>query len=227
MKQWQVADVLTEDVATVREETPYRRIVDILRDRRISAVPVVDNAGRVLGVVSEADLLRKIESAGRPEERRLFESRRRRAAHVKAGATRAGELMTQPAVTTTPDRSIPAAAQLMDAEHVTRLPVVDDLGRLVGIVTRSDLLKVHLRPDADIRQDVADALCQAPALGDAVVAVEVCDGLVTLAGEVDQHSEASAALRQARAVAGVVAVNDQLTFRHDDTALETAIFGGA
>jgi len=220
MKLWTVADVMTTDVATVNEETPYRQIVDILTTRHVSAVPVIDDFDRVLGVVSEADLLHKIETEGHPETRRVFEGRRRRAARTKATGVVARDLMTVPGVTTMPHTLIPAAARRMDAEHVKRLVVINDLGRLVGIVTRSDLLKVHLRPDADIRRDVVEGvLHRVLAIRDGIVRVEVHEGVVKLVGELDRHSAAITAARLAQAVAGVVAVEDRLTFLFDDTAI--------
>jgi CBS domain-containing protein len=149
MRTWQVQDVMTTDVATVREGTAYREIVDVLTGRHVTAAPVVDGAGQVLGVVSEADLMYKVELQGQPQRRRILPDRHQREARAKAGATLAADLMTAPAVTATPDASLVEAARTMDARGVKRLPVVDDLGRLVGIVTRGDLLKVHLRPDAD------------------------------------------------------------------------------
>lgn len=226
MKLWTVADVMTTDVVTVNEETPYREIVDLLTTRGISAVPVVDGDGRVLGVVSEADLLHKIETEGNPEGRRVFEGRRRRARRTKATAVVARDLMTAPAVTVLPGTLIPSAARRMDAEHVKRLPVTNDLGRLVGIVTRSDLLKVHLRPDADIRHDIVEGvLHRVLAIREGVVRVEVHEGVVTLTGELDRRSAALAAARLAQSVPGVVAVEDKLTYGFDDTAI--AIVGGA
>jgi CBS domain-containing protein len=211
---------MTTDVATVNEETPYREIVDILTMRQVSAVPVIDDVDRVLGVVSEADLLHKIETARDPETRRVFGGRRRRAARTKATAVVARDLMSVPAATTMPHTLIPAAARRMDAEHVRRLPVVNDLGRLVGIVTRSDLLKIHLRPDADIRRDVVEGvLRRLLAIRDGIVRVGVHDGVVKLVGEVDRRSLAITAVRLAQVVAGVVAVEDRLTFAFDDTTL--------
>src|SRR5262245_42693610 len=150
MRQWRVGDVMTTDVVSVREETPYRDIVDTMSAHRISAVPVVDSFGRVLGVVSESALLYKIEYDGGGEQRRVFASRRRRTARAKAAGDVAEELMTAPAITAMAGTPVPEAARRMETEHVTRLPVTDDLGRLVGIVTRADLLKVFLRPDEDI-----------------------------------------------------------------------------
>jgi CBS domain-containing protein len=228
MKLWSVGDVMTSDVAAVREETPYREIVDVLTRRQVSAVPVVDDFDRVLGVVSEVDLLHKMEAEGHPETRRVFEGRRRRSVRTKAGATVAGDLMTAPAVTAMPHTLIPAAARLMDAEHVKRLVVINDLGRLVGIVTRGDLLKVHLRSDADIREDVVEGILhRVLAVRDGTVRVSVNDGVVSLTGQLDERSAAVTAVRLSEAVPGVVGVDSKLTHVYDDTALETLTYGGA
>lgn len=220
MRTWQVGDVMTTDVATVGKHTPYREIIDVITSRHISAVPVVDRSRRVLGVVSEADLLHKVELIGEPHERRVFESRRRRTARVKADAALAQDLMTAPAVTTYVNTSVVRAAKLMDREQVKRLPVTDDLGRLVGIVTRSDLLKVHLRPDADIRRDVVEeVLRRVLAVEDGVVRVEVHDGVVTMAGQLDRRTSVDIAVRLAAEVSGVVKVVNKLGFDFDDTVL--------
>ena len=214
MRTWQVGDVMTREVATVGAETPYRDIVDVLVRRGISAVPVVDGFRRVLGVVSEADLLHKVERAGNPDERRVFEGRRRRVAREKADALVAKELMTAPAVTTYPESPLPAAARLMDREVVKRLPVLDDLGRLVGIVTRGDLLRVHLRSDA-----VQEVLRRVLAVRDGLVTVRVRDGEVTLDGRLDRRSAADLAVRLAGQVSGVVRVVDTIGYDVDDTVL--------
>ncbi|MEH1058926.1 CBS domain-containing protein [Micromonospora sp. CPCC 206171] len=220
MRTWQVGDVMTRNVATVGEETPYRDIVDVLIRRGVSAVPVVDGFRRVLGVVSEADLLHKVERAGNPDQRRVFEGRRRRVAREKADALVAKELMTAPAVTTYPESSLPAAARLMDQEVVKRLPVLDDLGRLVGIVTRSDLLRVHLRSDAEIREDVVqEVLRRVLAVRDGLVTVRVRDGEVILDGRLDRRSAAYLAVRLAGQVSGVVRVIDTIGYDVDDTVL--------
>ncbi|MGW4296138.1 CBS domain-containing protein [Micromonospora chersina] len=220
MRTWQVGDVMTRDVATVGEETPYRRIVDVLIRRGVSGVPVVDSFQRVLGVVSEADLLHKVEWAGRPDERRVFEGRRRRTAREKAGALVARDLMTAPAVTTHARATLPAAARLMDQEAVKRLPVLDDLGRLVGIVTRGDLLRVHLRTDAEIREEVVrEVLRRVLAVRDGLVTVQVRAGEVTLDGRLDRRSAVELAGRLAGQVSGVVAVHNAIGYDVDDTTL--------
>lgn len=220
MRTWLVRDVMTTDVATVAEETPYRDIVEILAARRVSAVPVIDAFEHVVGVVSEADLMRKVEFAGDDSIRHLFEGRRQRLARAKAGGDRARDLMTTPAVTAMAETSIVAAARRMDDENVKRLPVVDELGRLVGIVTRSDLLRVYQRPDEDIRADISDEVLRRSLwLEPGMVRIEVTRGIVTLTGQVDTKSLAQLAVRLTRAVAGVVDVVDQVGFDFDDTEL--------
>ena len=216
MKNWTVDDVMTTKVVTVDLGASYRAVVDTLMANRVSAVPVVDPFLRVTGVVSEADLLRKIEYAG-DEEPRMFEGRRRRGERGKALARSASDLMSAPAVTVLTGTPIAAAARRMDAEGVKRLPVVDELGRLVGIVTRSDLLKVHLRPDEDIRADIEAAVLHGPLSGRAAeVTVTVEDGAVTLAGKVELWSTAYEVARLSRQVAGVAEVTDEVGFESDD-----------
>jgi CBS domain-containing protein len=143
-----VADVMTRDVTAVDVSTSYQRIVNLLAERRISAVPVVDDFQRVLGVVSQADLLHRIEETQPVRARLPWEGRQRRAARVKGNATVAADLMTEPAVTTFASVSVTHAARQMDDLKVKRMPVVDDLGRLIGIVSRGDLLRAVAEPGA-------------------------------------------------------------------------------
>jgi CBS-domain-containing membrane protein len=216
MKKWTVDDVMTTAVVTVSPNTPYRAVVDLLVSHRFSAVPVVDDFHRVTGLVSEADLLRKIEYAG-DEEPRMFDGRRRRGERTKATARTASDLMSSPPVVALVGTSIAAAARLMDREGVKRLPVVDDLGRLVGIVSRGDLLKVHLRPDDEIRADVEIGVLRDFIADESkTVQVEVTDGVVTLTGKVDRWSTTAITDRLTRQVAGVVEVVDKLTYEFDD-----------
>ncbi len=227
MKNWHVDDVMTTAVITVTAGATYRDVVDLLVKHRFSAVPVVDEFHRVTGVVSEADLLRKIEYAG-VEAPRLFDGRRRRGERVKASARTAADLMSSPPVTVLRGTSIAAAARLMDAEGVKRLPVVDDLGRLVGIVSRGDLLQVHLRPDDDIRADVQTGVVTPYLTGDGnAVTADVAEGVVTLTGRVDRWSTADIADRLIRQIAGVVQVVNKVEWDYDDRdALGTGIAFG-
>jgi CBS-domain-containing membrane protein len=177
---------------------------------------VVDVDNHVVGVVSEADLLRKIEYAG-AEEPRLFDSRRRRGERRKATARTVADLMTHPAVVVLSGTSIAAAARLMDREDVKRLPVVDDLGRLIGIVSRGDLLKTHLRPDDEILADINAAVLDSYLADDGTtVSAAVIDGVVTVSGKVDRWSSADIVERLSRQVAGVVEVRSSLAYAFDD-----------
>ena len=224
MKKWTVDDVMTTKVVTVTPDTPYRALVDTLIEHRVSATPVVDDFLHVLGVVSEADLLHKIEYAD-VERPRLFESRHRRAGRAKAAARVAAGLMTAPAVTALSGTTIAAATRLMDGRHVKRLPVIDDLGRLIGIVSRGDLLKVHLRPDDEILADVRDGVLRTVLAEDAAaIEVEVTAGVVTLTGNVGRWSVTELAGRLVRQVPGVAEVDDRLTFDLDDRAVTAGGF---
>ncbi|SNY59135.1 CBS domain-containing protein [Paractinoplanes atraurantiacus] len=229
MKIWTVDDVMTQAVVTAGPATTYRELVDLLVSRRFSAVPVVDEFQRVTGLVSEADLLRKIEYAG-DDQPRMFESRRRRGERAKAHARTAADLMSRPPVTVLAGATLVAAARTMDDEQVKRLPVVDGLGRLVGIVTRGDLLKVHLRPDDEIKAEVVDDVFGRYLIGsDTSVTVEVENGVVTLTGRADRWSAADMALRLTRKVAGVVEVVGKMSYDFDDRQmLSTGLgFGSA
>jgi CBS domain-containing protein len=200
-----VSDVMTRAVATVDRATAFKDIVRIMQDRKVSAVPVVDGGHRVLGVVSEADLLPKEEFRDSDPDRRT--QLRRLTDLAKAGSLTADELMTSPARTVGADATLAQAARDMARARVKRLPVVDADGRLEGIVSRADLLKVFLRDDEEIaeeiRREVVSYLFRPPASS---VLVEVRDGVVTLAGRVRDTSLVPVAARLVRAVEGVVDV---------------------
>src|SRR6185369_809501 len=153
MRRWTVGDVMTGKVVSVTADTPYKQIVKSLQRHRVSAVPVVNDEGHVIGVVSEADLLPKLET---PDETMFGRNKHRRRIRAKARGDIASELMSAPAVTIGPEAAIPAAARVMDSERVKRLPVVDDQGRLVGVISRSDLLRPFLRADDEIRAEIRD-----------------------------------------------------------------------
>ncbi|GAB3831091.1 CBS domain-containing protein [Dactylosporangium cerinum] len=212
MSRWNVADVMTIGAISVQEDTPFKEIVDLLEAHEINAVPVVDRFDRVVGVVSSADLVPKIEFAGDGDQPRSFEGRHTRQARGKAQGTAAGELMNAPAVTVTSTTSVVAAARAMEHDELKRLPVVDGTGRLIGMVTRRDLLKVFLRTDADIRREIVDeALKGVAGVPRDQVRVEVDDGVVTLLGTVEQGSLVPALVRRIERVDGVVDVVSHLS----------------
>ncbi|MEU4421535.1 CBS domain-containing protein [Actinoplanes sp. NPDC024001] len=212
------------DVVSARRSTTYRELVDMVIERRVGALPVIDDDQRVVGVVSETDLLRKIEYAGAAEPR-LFESRRHHGERVKASARAAGDLMTAPAVAVSPRMSIAAAARLMDRENIKHLPVTDDLGRLIGIVSRGDLLRVHLRADDEIRSEVESGVLAALGIA-GTVTTEVKDGTVTLTGRTERRRTAEIAGRMAWQVAGVVDVVSRIGYDYDDGGLTDVVTPG-
>ncbi|MFF7560773.1 CBS domain-containing protein [Streptomyces pseudovenezuelae] len=201
-----VGDVMTRTVAAVGRTAGFKEIVRLMRDRRVSAVPVVDGGGRVVGVVSEADLLPKEEFRDSDPDR--YTQLRRLPDLAKAGAVTAEELMTSPALTTRPDATLAQAARTMAHARVKRLPVVDEQGLLQGVVSRSDLLKVFLRGDEEIaeevRREIVAYLFPPPASS---VRVRVDDGAVRLVGRVRDTSLIPVAARLIRAVEGVVDVD--------------------
>lgn len=217
MSQRTVAEVMTSDVATVGTDTPFKEILRVLADRRIAAIPVVDERGHVLGVVSETDLLRR-EEYPFARRSRWLERRRRRRTRVKAAGISAGELMSAPAVTIRPDATLTEAATLMARAGVNRLPVTAGDGRLVGIASRGDLLRVFLVPDEEIRQAVVRDVVERVLWAEPnTVHVDVRDGVVTLSGELERRSMVPITVALTHTVQGVVGVVDHLTFGYDDT----------
>ncbi|MEU8862050.1 CBS domain-containing protein [Streptomyces umbrinus] len=205
-----VSDVMTLTVVAVGRDAPFKEIVETMGQWRVSAMPVLEGEGRVIGVVSEADLLPKEEF--RDSDPSLYEQRRRLSDVAKAGAVTAAELMSTPAITVHPDVTLAQAARIMAVRHVKRLPVVDDLGMLQGIVSRADLLKVFLRSDEDIEEEVRRTVVSYlfPGLSHAIH-VNVHEGVVTLRGHIRDTSLISVAVRLVRAVEGVVDVEPHLT----------------
>jgi CBS-domain-containing membrane protein len=213
-----VKDVMTTDVAYVREHTPYKELVRLLAERRVSALPVVDVNRHVIGIVSEADLLLKQQHPADSFQRFLLEGRRRRVQRAKAMGGTAAELMSRPAITIRRDATVAEAARLLRVHLIKRLPVVDPLGRLVGIVSRSDLLSVFLRPDDEIHREILEEVIFSE-LGMAPdrFVVDVHDGVVTLQGSCERRGLIPALVRAVAAVEGVVRVDNRLGYDHDDT----------
>lgn len=206
-----VSDVMTRCVIALREDAGYKDIVTALRHYRVSACPVVDEADRVVGVVSEADLLYKQTDPQMPAglirlDWRLHE-------RTKATAVTARELMTSPAIIINPAASIRTAAKTMQDRQVKRLPVTDEDGRLVGIVARSDLLTVFERPDADIYKHVVKVVLDEEfGLDPDGFDVTVSSGVVTVSGEVGTRENALRLLAAIRHAEGVVGIRDRLSY---------------
>jgi CBS domain-containing protein len=211
-----VKDVMTTRVVWVKKNAPFRGMATALRKQRVSAFPVLDDAGKVIGVVSEADMLAKEALGSEPEGMPgMITGMLRRREHQKARGTTAGDLMTSPAVTVTPDDTIERAAQLMYTRKVKRLPVVDENGHLVGIISRADVLSVFERPDKDIREEILDQVFRRDLLTDpAPFVITVKDGIVTLGGMVETRELGDQIVQRVRHVPGVVAVRDRLAYPH-------------
>jgi CBS domain-containing protein len=208
--RWRVCDVMTAPALSVTEHTPYKKVARLLSEHRLSALPVLSHGGRVIGVVSEADLLRKQERhhSARPGE---MSWRLHRKAAAKAEARNAGQLMTSPAVTIHPDAPVGSAARLLNSHHLRRLPVVNPDGHLLGIVSRRDLLSVFLRPDEEIAAEVRAALTDVLLADPAAVRVRVGQGLVSVSGQVTEAGLIAMATDLISAIDGVVGVRNELT----------------
>jgi CBS domain-containing protein len=209
-----VKDVMTTRVVSVTKDASFRAMATALREHRVSAFPVLDDDGKVIGVVSEADMLAKealnSEPQGMPG---MIAGLLRHTEHRKARGTTAGELMTHPAVTVSPDDTVERAARLMYTRKVKRLPVVDANGHLAGIVGRADLLAAFDRSDEDIRREILDQVFQRELHTDpASFTVVVKDGIVTLGGAAETSEFGQEIIEAARNVGGVVAVRDRLNY---------------
>jgi CBS-domain-containing membrane protein len=190
-RRWarRVSDVMTTSVVTVDRITPYQQIDRLLTERRISGMPVLMMGRQVAGVVSEADLLSAEDERARQARMASAIGRRWRLRKQPHVSLTAETLMTTPAITIGPDATIPAAARLMNTDHISRLPVVDEDGKLVGIVSRRDLLSVFLRSDAEIAHDARQVLDELPLADAKAIMAEVKQGVVTLTGTIRPEAD--------------------------------------
>jgi CBS domain-containing protein len=204
-----VGDVMSTRVVAVKRSADYKEICGVLRQYRVSACPVINDAGKVVGVVSEADLLYKVADPNPPAG--LIRLRWKLGEESKVNAVTAGQLMTSPAISIQADAPIAVAARTMQDRRVRRLPVVGPGGMLIGIVSRTDLLSVYERPDRDIWDEiVTDIVIAEFGLDAAEFEVTVASGVVTMAGPLARQDTALALLSRVRHAEGVVAVRDRL-----------------
>ena len=209
-----VKDVMSTHVIAVRQDAPYKDMAAMLRAQRVSAFPVLDDRNKVIGVVSESDLLTKAALEGTvPGMTPSMMSQRERA---RASAVTAADLMTTPAVTIGPDEPVAQAARLMYSRRLKRLPVTSDDGTLIGIVSRADVLSVYSRPDADIQREIIqDLILGTFGCDPARFDVTVADGIVTIEGTPETDLTGRDVIDAARHVEGVVAVRDRLSYPQD------------
>ncbi len=212
-----VQDVMTRDVVVAHQSTPFHELVELFSRHQVHALPVVDDAGHMLGIVCNSDLLLKeVQALKGPCDPQALTSRHR-LERAKAAGTTAKEVMTAPVVTVYPEELVADAARRLHAWKIDQLPVIDRAGVLVGIISRADVLKVFLRSDEEIRfellDDIAGRLLRLPA---EQLRVDADGGVVTLAGTLERRSKAVALAELAGLVDGVVAVRNRLTYRRDD-----------
>ncbi|HUP31893.1 MAG TPA: CBS domain-containing protein [Gaiellaceae bacterium] len=213
-----VQEIMTTDVLTIGPEAPLKDVARILVEHRVSGIPVCDIERRVLGVVSEGDILYKSQARdGRGGALAWLLDSGSASAAAKAAARTVDEAMTAPAITISPLRSVDEAARLMTEHGVNRLPVVAG-GELVGIVTRADLVRAFTRSDAAIRDEIVEELLERTLwLEPGAVHVGVVGGHVRLAGRLQTRSDASLLERLVSRVAGVVSVEPELGWVVDDS----------
>ncbi len=212
-----VRNVMTHEVITIGEQAPFTEMVRRMAVHKVSALPVLSDDGRLVGIVSEADLLHKEEYQDQEDAWHWLETRRERSARAKASARRAAEVMSAPVVTIDPDATVAEAARRLARHGIKRLPVVNQDGRLVGIVSRADLLRLYLRDDEAIhREIVEEVLLRALWTDPATVLVKVDDGVVTLVGQVERQGLVEMIVHLTRTVPGVVDVVNRLTFKLED-----------
>ncbi|MGW7456336.1 CBS domain-containing protein [Streptomyces sp. NPDC054797] len=210
---------MTDEVVSVVTSTSFKDVAKLLAQHDISGLPVLDDEDHVLGVVSESDLI-GWDAAELPLVSGAPDAGRGRATFPSEVIFTAGEVMSAPAITVRAGETAAGAARLMAHRGVERLPVVDDEDRLVGIVTRRDLLRLFLRPDSEIRHRVfEDILRGTMGLGAEAVTVHVVDGIVTLEGGLEGQSQIPVLIGLTRQLDGVVAVVPRLTARVDDSLL--------
>jgi CBS domain-containing protein len=219
MRHTNVADVMSTNVISASPKDSFFEVATMLRNAAIRAVPVVDDDGRLQGVVSEADLMAAVAHAEGRDARRWWRPRHihRRVPETKAGATTAAELMTTDVETVTPSTRLTAAARTMMDHHLSWMPVCDEGGRVAGVLGRSDVLTVFLRDDASIQAEIVDDVLRRILLVDpSAVTVEVDRGVVTLTGELDTRVDAQVAVHLTERIEGVVAVVNHLRYRNDE-----------
>jgi len=203
-----VRDVMTREVLVARPEMTFRELVRVIEDHHVHALPVVDDQRRVLGIVAESDLLTDELTAGHVRTRLEHHGRRRPVGVV------AGEIMTSPAVTIDQSQTLSYAARVLHQRHIGRLPVVEHDARLIGIVTRSDLLTVFLGSDEDLLAAIQEAIA---AVDDSpTIWANVDDGVVVLHGSADLLSHVGVVAEHVRRVPGIVHLDVRATAAYDD-----------
>jgi CBS domain-containing protein len=230
MRGMKVGDVMTREVVTAQEDTRFKDLVRFMYDHRVSGVPVVDGEFRLVGIVTEADLL--LAEQGEHKHRSAFlewflHPTRLTALKREAEDVRAGDIMTRDVVTIRAHESVRDAARILLEAGVKRLPVVDDERRVVGIASRRDLLRPYVRADTEIRKEVVDqVISHTMWIDPTTIKVDVDEGVVGLRGQVEKKSVKEFMVELIRRVDGVVGVEDHLGYGMDDRESRPAVSYG-
>ena len=212
MKKATVADVMTRTVISAGKDMPFKEIARLMAENGVRGLPVLSDDDQVVGVVSEEDLLKALDG-GHSHLEWLIDGRR----GDLSGDVSAGDLMSREVVSVAPEQQVDEAARIMLRNGITRLPVLDDAGHLVGIVTRTDLLRRYLRSDEAIRQEIAeDLILETMWIDPSTIRVTVEAGVATLEGRVETKSTKELLVELVRRVDGVIGVEDRLTFAADE-----------
>ncbi|MFL5737358.1 MAG: CBS domain-containing protein [Actinomycetota bacterium] len=214
-----VEDVMTQTVAVVREDTDFKEIVAKMDEYHVSALPVVDINERLTGIVTETDLLMKEEHPDLVREPHLLEMPTHRSVRKKATALKAEDVMTSPVQTVTRQARLAEVAALLHQFGVHQVVVVDRRDRIVGIVTRRDLLKVFLRSDGEIEEEITGLLERTLSIPPHTVRVRARRGVVSLEGELERAGLITVLIELVQRVDGVVSVDDRLTSQtHEESS---------
>ncbi|MFD5891733.1 CBS domain-containing protein [Streptomyces sp. NPDC060334] len=207
MKHINVADLMTDEVVSVTPDTAFKEVAKLLAQHDISGLPVLDDEDRVVGVVSQTDLLARAAATHVPRQDT-----------APSRSLTAGDVMSAPAISVHAAETAADAARLLTRRGIERLPVVDEEDRLVGIVTRMDLLRLFVRPDAEIRRRIVEeVLTEVLDVPGGDVEVHVVDGIVALGGCLERQSQLPSLVSLVKQVDGVVSVESRVTARNDDT----------
>jgi len=216
-----VRDIMTTDPVKVTGDTRLKEAARLMVRHRVSGLPVVDESGKLIGILSEGDFIRREAGRDRPHGVSLLDAVFGEGELQPVGAETVAEIMTRSVVTITPEATVGEAARVMGRRSVKRLPVVDLEGELIGIVSRADVVGAFTKPDDVIEDEVREDLIRRLLFLDPeMVEVSVSDGVVTLEGELENRTEAHLLEELSRRIAGVVRVDSRLRYKVDDRKLE-------
>ena len=218
----QVREVMTTDVMTVGPDIGLKAAARVMIDRGISGLPVVDDAGKLVGIITEADFVKQEADRSHRRYRRLLDALFGEREHRLVGEN-VGDAMTRHPIVVDPETRVAEAAREMADRGIKRLPVVNDSGELVGIVSRADIMAAFVRPDdviaAQIREDIIERILM---IDPATVQVEVAEGVALLSGTVPTRTDARLLEELTRRLEGVVRVSSEVGFDLDDSRAHEA-----